>query len=144
LPSDNLDVGKGEIGTLGQQRFTQGLGQSISKTIAKVEGCRVAAFALFAPGGTRNLDLFAVHGRDLEIGADEEEIEFPAGRFTTSGFQHDSSNIRRDVGLLRYKHLPDRLLKEIPDDDRPHNHSQSAPYQPCESEINYRTGNAGE
>jgi hypothetical protein len=55
----NFNAGDGEISSLGQQWFARELRQSIRETVSEVEGCRVAAFAIFAPGGTRNLGLFA-------------------------------------------------------------------------------------
>jgi hypothetical protein len=50
----------------------------------------MAAFAVFAPGRSRNFDLFAVYGDQLEIGADNEEVEFAARSLTASGFQNNS------------------------------------------------------
>ena len=50
----------------------------------------MATFSEAAPGRTGQVSLFAVDGRDLEIGADDEEIEFAAGRLSLSRFEDDS------------------------------------------------------
>ena len=50
-----------------------------------------ATFSVFAPGGAGEVGLFGVHRHDLEIGSDDEEIEFAAGGFTLSSFEDDSS-----------------------------------------------------
>ena len=70
LKRANLNVG-GEISPLGQQRFACEFCQCIRETVSEVEASRMAAFAIFAPGGTRNLGLFAVDGNDLQISADK-------------------------------------------------------------------------
>jgi hypothetical protein len=71
LKRANLNVGGGEISPLGQQRFACEFCQCIRETVSEVEASRMAAFAIFAPGGTRNLGLFAVDGNDLQISADK-------------------------------------------------------------------------
>ncbi len=51
----------------------------------------MAAFSVFAPGGAGEIGLFGVYRRDLEIGADDEEVELAARCFALPGFEDDSS-----------------------------------------------------
>jgi len=41
--------------------------------------------------GTGEISLFRIHGYDLEIGTNNEEIEFSASGLSLSAFENDSS-----------------------------------------------------
>jgi hypothetical protein len=51
----------------------------------------VVAFSVSAPRRTSDVSLFGVHGDNLQIRADDEEIELAAGGFALPGFHNDSS-----------------------------------------------------
>src|SRR5678815_6112194 len=84
-----LNVGGGEVTSLCQQGFAGELRQGIGKAVSEVERRRMAALSIVAPGRPRNLDLFAIHGDDLQVRPDNEKIEFPSRGFATPGFQYD-------------------------------------------------------
>ena len=85
------DIGETEICSLGEQRLAGGLGQGIGEAVTKIQRGGVAAFSVFAPGGAGEIGLFGVYGYDLEIGADDEEIELASSGFAATGFENDSS-----------------------------------------------------
>jgi hypothetical protein len=72
VDSADFDVGEREIAASGQQRFVGEFGESVGESVSEIEGRRVAAFTVFAPGGARDLDLFAIHGDNLETGSNHE------------------------------------------------------------------------
>src|SRR5579862_2165767 len=51
----------------------------------------MTAFSVFAPSRARQVGLLGIDGNDLQIGADDEEVELPASRFALSSFKHDAS-----------------------------------------------------
>jgi hypothetical protein len=51
----------------------------------------VPAFPIFAPCRAREISLFGVYRYDLQIGTDDEEIEFAASSFALPGFKDKSS-----------------------------------------------------
>jgi len=55
------------------------------------------ALPVLSPGGAGQFCLFGIHRNDLEIRADDEEIELAPGRLALPGFKNNSSfkNARR-------------------------------------------------
>ena len=51
----------------------------------------MAAFPELAPGGARKLRLFGVHRNDLEISANDEQVELPPCCFALPTFENNSS-----------------------------------------------------
>ena len=92
-----FDIGELEVRAFGQKWFAGRLAQRVGKTISKVQGSRVAALSVAAPGGASQFRLFCIDREDLEISANQEEIELPSGSFALSAFDNDSSfeHVRR-------------------------------------------------
>ena len=64
---NQLNVGKPKIFSLGQELLPGELGQRVGKAISEVETGGVAAFAIFAPGGTRDFHLLGVHRNYFQL-----------------------------------------------------------------------------
>src|SRR5450755_4212342 len=92
-----FDVGETEVFSLGQQFLRRELRQRVGEAVSEVEAGGVAAFAIFAPGRARDLDLLGIHRNHLELCAHQEQVELAAGRFAAFSLKHDAGlqRIRR-------------------------------------------------
>ncbi len=87
----NGNIRLGEVRALRQQRFAGGFGEGVGKAVAEIQPCGVTAFAVLAPGRAGEVCEFGVDGNNLDLGADDKEIELPACATAFAALDHHAS-----------------------------------------------------